>query len=1351
MVRNAASMQNIQASMSDLNPSSRLCQPKQAQHQSEHPTAHHDDSQGLETLGTRYYMPMFGDNERAKFLMNRVATREATELEQAEFNDHMQTINTRKGVTARPPSSSHPDKKTPPAGNHALAEYQRQLDLVDGINRRRLQLAREEQDRMRHQFDQDCQQAAGQEEDTAMADFTLAPGPEWPNYQDQLRLLEDQNKKRLLMARQERDSLTAEVSSASPEVQDNRQGFELPDCTKVAEQETAPKSHAQQDYELQLRLLEQQNEKRRLLALQEKELKEMRDRTDENGTQSVGNEQEGHTADINHLQDYEYQIMLVEQRNRKRLLGARQEQDDMVTQSSPTQSGVQGQQQAFELPVFTKTTGQDAASGHPSAIENLAVGLKLSDQQNKKREDLYHQQQDEMRDQTSMCGCQPAGHITTESASDSTPSSLHPLSYCQYQAYPSDYCSTGSQSTAGQLQGMERAVSSGKKREVEDWQSDFGLPDRTKIAKQDTTPNLSPTARLDLLDELNKPRPFGSPPETDQMREQRKETELQIARHEENGSKYPQQDYKYELMLLEQHNKMRGQVAHYDQAVHGSYQLTQREEEDCQKKRRRVLLGDHEREALKYGEPDSTWEQNFKPFLYMPPEWCTDEQNAQVERMWEERTAKLEAQQTKTEDDARIFPRATHSAASEYCKPFCDFLTDNPTVFHAVDSTKRQLKEAGWKELDERESWDIQRCGRYFVERNSSSMIAFVVGEKYEPGNGAAILAGHVDAITAKLKPISEVPNKAGYLQLGVAPYAGGLNSTWWDRDLGIGGRVLVKQGDKIVTKLVKLDWPIARIPTLAPHFGAAAQGPFNKETEMVPIIGLQGLDSAATETQTTQPFSQPPVLGGEHGPVGSFVRTQPAALVKAISNALGLKSASDGTIVNWELELFDIQPATVGGLNKEFIFAGRIDDKLCSWAAMQALTGNALHATRSSSIIKVVGWFDDEEIGSQLRQGAKSNFLPQTMERIVGSLAKTCQTAQRIPGPFVTRPKPGLDASVLHYQQSQHNQESSQTSQTQSASAEEPFSPRYADDMHPSHVERRKRNFTNRTRHGCHTCRYRKKKCDEGKPTCQNCERGGFQCSGYEPKPPQFKPPLFSKPAPMPMEHGPILPPVTPYQPQWSLTGHWPPPPSFPECKLPQVPTGYWHAPAPFAPYQPSQAPTGYSLPQPPISPYQPQQVPTSHWQSPSPSVPVSELMGRTYANSFLLSSDVTHAVNPNFLGAYLQNHAPHLNVGLCVAADSNGHMTTDAVSTAILQRCADKVGAKLQIFQIRNDSRSGGTVGPMLSSMTGIRAIDAGLPQLSMHSIRATTGSLDPGLGVLMFKAFLNGFEEVDKEFRP
>ncbi|SMR60103.1 unnamed protein product [Zymoseptoria tritici ST99CH_3D1] len=520
----------------------------------------------------------------------------------------------------------------------------------------------------------------------------------------------------------------------------------------------------------------------------------------------------------------------------------------------------------------------------------------------------------------------------------------------------------------------------------------------------------------------------------------------------------------------------------------------------------------------------------------------------------------LMARQEREQEKQSRFTKATSDNAKQYAEPFCRFLSENPTVFHAVAAMKQRLRDAGFTELSERDSWSIKRSGSYFVERNGSALIAFSVGAKYESGNGAAVVAGHIDALTAKLKPVSKVPNKAGYLQLGVAPYAGGMNSTWWDRDLGIAGRVHLKKDGKIVTKLVNLDYPIARVPTLAPHFGAAAQGPFNPETQMVPILGLESCDPMSTAS-AAESFSKPSLLGDT---AGTFAKTQPPALVEAIEEAIyssidwdeerdderSMLSDDDdeydydydedrlaiGEIVNWELELYDVQPATRGGLHKELIYGGRIDDKLCSWAALEALV-EAQRSDADSSILKVVGLFDDEEIGSLLRQGARGNFLPSVLERAAGSLAD--------------------------------------------------------------------------------------------------------------------------------------------------------------------------HKPA-------------------------------------------SDLMGRTYANSFLVSSDVTHAVNPNFLSAYLENHAPHLNVGVAIAADPNGHMTTDSVSTTIFQRCAEKAGAKLQVFQIRNDSRSGGTIGPMTSSATGMRSIDAGLPQLSMHSIRATTGALDPGLGVITFKAFLNGFEEVDKEFK-
>lgn len=301
-----------------------------------------------------------------------------------------------------------------------------------------------------------------------------------------------------------------------------------------------------------------------------------------------------------------------------------------------------------------------------------------------------------------------------------------------------------------------------------------------------------------------------------------------------------------------------------------------------------------------------------------------------------------------------------------------------------------------------------------------------------------------------------------------------------------------------------------------------------NRETEMLPIIGLDNSDlNAVTSSSPAQP------LGGQ----GSFTSTQPPKLVKLITKELSISDPS--TILNWELELFDSQPAAVGGLDKEFIFAGRIDDKLCSWAAFMAL----LHAKSdpSESNIKLVALFDDEEIGSLLRQGARGNFLPITIERAVESLANKASDASFGPG-----------------------------------------------------------------------------------------------------------------------------------------------------------------------------------------------------------------LMGQTYAGSFLVSSDVTHAAHPNFPQTNLSEHSPRLNVGVALCVDASAHMTTDSVSMAILDRVADLAGCVNQRHMIRNDSRSGGTVGPMLSAAMGCKAADVGIPQLSMHSIRATTGSLDPGLGIKFYKGFLDHWDAVDKEWR-
>lgn len=280
-----------------------------------------------------------------------------------------------------------------------------------------------------------------------------------------------------------------------------------------------------------------------------------------------------------------------------------------------------------------------------------------------------------------------------------------------------------------------------------------------------------------------------------------------------------------------------------------------------------------------------------------------------------------------------------------------------------------ELHSHGYTKLSERSNWDLKAGGKYYLTRNSSSLIAFKVGSNYKSGNGIAMVAGHVDNVTARIKPVGKADNRAGYTELGVAPYAGGLGKTWWDRDLGIAGRVVVKTKEgRIVERLVDLKEPIARIPTLAEHFGAPAAGPFNQETQMVPIIGLES-------SSTSQDLE-----AKDDSSYSSFVSGQPPKLVKAIASRLGIEDHSQ--IMNWELDLYDIQPAVKGGLDKEFIYGGRIDDKLCSWSATQALMES--DDASSPESIKLVALFDDEEIGSLLRQGARGNFLPSTIERVV-------------------------------------------------------------------------------------------------------------------------------------------------------------------------------------------------------------------------------------------------------------------------------------------------------------------------------------------------------------------------------
>ena len=124
------------------------------------------------------------------------------------------------------------------------------------------------------------------------------------------------------------------------------------------------------------------------------------------------------------------------------------------------------------------------------------------------------------------------------------------------------------------------------------------------------------------------------------------------------------------------------------------------------------------------------------------------------------------------------------------------------------------------------------------MTRNASSIVAFAVGGKWRPGNPVAIVGAHTDSCCLRLKPVSKKTN-VGYLQVGVEAYGGGIWHSWFDRDLSIAGRVLVKEGDNFVQKLIKIEKPLLRIPTLAIHLHRQSNFDPNKEVELFPIAGL--------------------------------------------------------------------------------------------------------------------------------------------------------------------------------------------------------------------------------------------------------------------------------------------------------------------------------------------------------------------------------------------------------------------------------------------------------------------------------------------------------------------------------
>lgn len=459
-----------------------------------------------------------------------------------------------------------------------------------------------------------------------------------------------------------------------------------------------------------------------------------------------------------------------------------------------------------------------------------------------------------------------------------------------------------------------------------------------------------------------------------------------------------------------------------------------------------------------------------------------------------------------------------------------------PPAYHAVASSAALLEAAGFAKIKERDNWTstVKPGGKYYLTRNGSSIVAFAVGARWRPGNPIGMVGAHTDSPCLRVKPVSK-RSANGFLQVGVETYGGGIWHSWFDRDLSVAGRVLVREraegsaaDGSFVQKLVKIDKPILRIPTLAIHLHRESNFNPNKEDELLPIAGLVEAELNKTDEGEPAPGS------ADYQPLKALPERHHPRFLSLVAEQAGVQVSQ---IVDFELVLYDTQKACLGGMDDEFVFSARLDNLNMTFCSVKGLIESVRSASlESDASIRLVACFDHEEIGSLSAHGADSNLLPAILHRL----------------------------SVL---------------------------PGASDSASPS-----------------------------------------------------------------------------------------------------------------------------------------------------------STAFEQTLSTSFLLSADMAHSVHPNYAAKYERNHAPAMNGGPVIKINANQRYATNSPGIVLVQEVARRAGVPLQLFVVKNDSPCGSTIGPMLSAKLGVRTLDLGNPQLSMHSVRETGGSRDVEYAVRLFAEFLSRYGELE-----
>ena len=288
----------------------------------------------------------------------------------------------------------------------------------------------------------------------------------------------------------------------------------------------------------------------------------------------------------------------------------------------------------------------------------------------------------------------------------------------------------------------------------------------------------------------------------------------------------------------------------------------------------------------------------------------------------------------------------------EFNQGLLDFVASSPTPFHAVATMQSALDAAGFTELSDDSKWQTEKGGRYYVTRNGSSIIAFVVGKKNAAENGIRMVGAHTDSPCLKVKPQPEL-QKQNYFQIGVEVYGGALLNPWFDRDLSIAGRVVYRDGSGEVLQQTLIDFerPVAVVPSLAIHLdkGANKNRTVNPQTDIPPLMFIQG-------EERYEDF-----------------RTLIAAEVLSEGD-----DQKELQVLDYELCLYDCQKPAMVGLYEDFIASARLDNLLSCYTGLQAI----LEAGDDVTTLLVCN--DHEEVGSASACGAQGPMLASVLERLI-------------------------------------------------------------------------------------------------------------------------------------------------------------------------------------------------------------------------------------------------------------------------------------------------------------------------------------------------------------------------------